>query len=110
MGLSEALTHFRGSVREWSDQQLRSEPARARFLVSRPGAGRLAWALAAVAVCILMISLMLFPRQSRPQPTESAAMDALLLKQVDAEVSSAVPSSMEPLTRLVSWDSNSGGN
>ena len=36
-----------------------------------------------------------------------ARADALLLEQVDAEVSRAVPRPMEPLAKLVSWDFSS---
>jgi hypothetical protein len=42
--------------------------------------------------------------QDRQRQAEIARADALLLEQVDAEVSRAVPRPMEPLVKLVSWD------
>jgi hypothetical protein len=43
-------------------------------------------------------------RDHPPAPPDSAAADAILLKQIDTDVSQAVPDSMQPLLTLVSWN------
>jgi hypothetical protein len=48
-------------------------------------------------------------RGQRPSAQDSAAADAVLLQQIDADVSQTVPESMEPLVKLVSWNGGTAG-
>lgn len=95
----EALGEFGGAVRAWSDDQ-----AHAALAASAPREARCSWnpayqlALALLLAAICVIASFLSPRH---QSQNAAANDAVLLNQVDAEVSRSVPSSMEPLLQLV---------
>ena len=95
----EALGEFRGAVRTWSEDQAHAAMA-ASAPVAEPrswtASHQLAWALAIAAICVIASFL-------RPWHTGAGARtnDAVLLNQVDAEVSRTVPSSMEPLMNLV---------
>jgi hypothetical protein len=62
------------------------------------------WALVAAALLVLAAVPIYRNAQDRQRQAEIARADALLLEQVDAEVSRAVPRPMEPLVKLVSWD------
>lgn len=93
----EVLHGFRGAVRNWSENQARA----ALVIDARPPDSRswvashqLAFALLLAAVCIVA-SLVWRGGENAP------ASDSLLLNQVDAQVSRTVPSSMEPLMKLV---------
>jgi predicted anti-sigma-YlaC factor YlaD len=98
--MREALSEFRGAVRRWSEYQAQAalaidpRPPQARSWVA---AHQLALALVLAAVCILA-SIVWHGAENAP------ASDAVLLNQVDAEVSRAVPSSMEPLMKLVAQE------
>ena len=93
----DALGEFRGAVRCWSENQ-----AQAALAVSAPPSESRSWvashqlalALLLAAVCILT-SILWHPGQN------ALSSDAVLLNQVDSQVSRSVPSSMEPLTKLV---------
>jgi anti-sigma factor RsiW len=93
----EALGEFRGAVRCWSEEQAQAVlavPARPSESRSWIAAHQFALALLLAAVCILG-SFIWHGGENAP------ASDAVLLNQVDAQVSRAVPSSMEPLMKLV---------
>jgi anti-sigma factor RsiW len=120
----ETLGDFRGAVRAWSEDQAGkylenaacSNPSALREPVSRLALNRLAlnrmglnrmglnpmvshqlaWALLLAAVCV--VASFILPR---PAADEAFGRDAVLLNQVDAQVSRTVPSSMEPLMKLV---------
>lgn len=98
--MSEALSEFRGTVRLWSEHQAQaalavdSRPPEARSWFA---AHQLALALVLAAVCVLASILW---RGGEKAPSS----DVVLLNQVDAEVSRAVPSSMEPLMKLVAQE------
>jgi anti-sigma factor RsiW len=105
--MEAALGLFRGSVRHWSDRQVRVfrplTPTRgSRGYPARPLPVR--WALAAATLLLLAAVPIYRNVQVRQRQAEIARADALLLEQVDAEVSRAVPRPMEPLVKLVSWD------
>ena len=107
--LEASLALFRGSVRNWSDGQSRAEPpAMGSILPVRRGswAQPLRWALVAAALLVLAAVPIYRNVQDRQRQAEIARADALLLEQVDAEVSRAVPRPMEPLAKLVSCDFN----
>jgi anti-sigma factor RsiW len=93
----EALGGFRGAVRSWSEHQARAAlTVHARTSESRSwiASHQLAFAVLLAAVCIVA-SLVWHGGENAP------ASDSLLLNQVDAQVSRSVPSSMEPLMKLV---------
>jgi hypothetical protein len=105
--MEAALGLFRGSVRHWSDRQVSVPrpltPTRgSRGYPARPLPVR--WALAAATLLLLAAVPIYRNVQVRQRQAEIARADALLLEQVDAEVSRAVPRPMEPLAKLVSWD------
>jgi anti-sigma factor RsiW len=95
----EALGEFRGAVRSWSeDQAMAALATHAHGRQPRPwtASHQLAWAVLFAVVCVIASFVM--PRHG----AESAAgSDAVLLNQVDAQVSRTAPSSMEPLMKLV---------
>jgi anti-sigma factor RsiW len=95
----EALGEFRGAVRAWSQDQAKQVLASPAALPERrswAASHQLAWALLIAVVCV--IASFVIPRHR----VESAAgSDAVLLNQVDAQVSRTAPSSMEPLMKLV---------
>jgi hypothetical protein len=108
--MEASLALFRGSVRHWSDGQRRAEPpAIGSLLTARRGFGMrpMRWALVAAALLVLAAVPVYRNAQDRQRRAEMARADALLLEQVDAEVSRAVPRPMEPLVKLVSWDFSS---
>jgi anti-sigma factor RsiW len=95
----EALGEFRGAVRDWSKQQANQALAISNSVPEPPSralSNQLAWALLIAAVCVIASFVM--PRQ-RAESTPGA--DAVLLNQVDVQVSRTAPSSMEPLMKLV---------
>ena len=105
-----SLALFRGSVRHWSDGQNRAEPpAMGSILAARrgPRVRPMHWALVAAALLVLAAVPIYRNAQDRQRQAEIARADALLLEQVDAEVSRAIPRPMEPLVKLVSWDFSS---
>ncbi len=95
----EALGEFRGAVRGWSEDQAqaaRAVPAGVAEPRSWIPSHQLAWAL--LLATAFIIASFVFPRHGRePEPPS----DAALLNQVDSQVSRTVPSSMEPLMKLV---------
>jgi predicted anti-sigma-YlaC factor YlaD len=101
-----ALAAFRQSARQWSDEQLLAAPPdawrvdRARPWITLRG---LRWACA-VAIMFLCAGGSVVWRNHRSEAADAAAADAMLLKQIDSDVSQPVPDSMEPLMKLVSWN------
>ena len=94
----EALGEFRGAVRAWSQDQANAVVAAPNVTEPRSWAAshQLAWALLIAVVCV--IASFVVPWHGGAKATNS---DAALLNQVDAQVSRTVPSSMEPLMKLV---------
>ena len=105
--MEAALGLFRSSVRHWSEGQSRAEPPAIGNILPARGAAwaqPMRWALVAAALLVLAAVPVYRNVQERRRQAEIAMADALLLEQVDAEVSRAVPRPMEPLVNLVSWD------
>jgi anti-sigma factor RsiW len=95
----EAIGEFRGAVRGWSEDQANQAlamPAPIAAARSLGASHQLAWALLIAVVCVVASFVM--PRHGGEN---AAGADAVLLNQVDAQVSRAAPSSMEPLMKLV---------
>jgi hypothetical protein len=101
-----ALGEFRGAVRGWSGEQAGAMLSNAAA-VPQPRSFRashqLAWALLIAAVCFIA-SFVVPGHRGGSVVNEAgyeAGNDALLLSQVDAQVSRSAPSAMEPLMKLV---------
>jgi hypothetical protein len=107
--MEAALTLFRGSVRHWSGRQSRAEPPAIPSILPARGSRTqpVRWALVAAALLVLAAVPIYRNAQETQRQADLARADALLLEQVDAEVSRAVPRPMEPLVKLVSWDFSS---
>ena len=131
LALEEALTalgDWRATVHAWSDReyQLAQHRTAARQSVSnastvwRWATGRLYWTAGVTTACALAAMLAWHngapPARTLQDAASSAIMrsaangrhgmnpDAVLMRQVDREVSQTVPDAMAPLMALVSWD------
>jgi hypothetical protein len=105
--LEHGVAVFRDAAVEWSSECLATRPQQQQTLsLRRRPAFALRWAVAAVlpVVLVLLALLSFHPSSTLPVHTASAISDDALLDQVDAQLSVAVPSSMESLTHLVSTD------
>lgn len=119
-----ALGGWRDAVRGWSDHQYQLAQhrmsARGVSVASRRPARNLYWATG-TAMCAFLAVLLWYAgtvpvteRSVAPATSiETTAVteagratnpDAVLMRQVDREVSQTVPDAMEPLMELVSWD------
>jgi hypothetical protein len=110
--LQPALEEFKKSVDAWSS--LESERALVKARASqwaRRGTPRIwsRWPVLAAAVLVLAVAPLykLWEGAIGRQRALQAQADAQLMEQVDHEVSESVPTPMQPLTQLVSWDSSS---
>ena len=102
--LQSALGSFRVAVREWSEGQ--SAPALERARAARPRPARMwfRWPVLVAAALTLTVAPLYKTVHDRQRAAQELA-DAQLLEQVDRDVSESVPSAMEPLSQLVSWNS-----
>jgi hypothetical protein len=108
--MESALGQFREAVRGWSGEQSERALERARAAAARRGPARVwfRWpVLAAAALALAMVVAPVYRTVRDRQRAAEALADAQLLEQVDREVTESVPSPMEPLAQLVSWDSAS---
>ncbi len=101
--MEQGMALFRTSAKEWSAETLRTRPAKpvpaTRKAIFAPTLG---WAVAAILLLMALLPLGWWkPKERQPMTatTKSAVIeqDDALLEQVDAQVSAAVPSSMESL-------------
>lgn len=125
-----ALGGWRDAVRGWSDRQYRLSQHRTSARTPSVGSQRpvrnLYWATG-MAMCAFVAVLLWYagttpvrdrtvassPLVESDNATETGrAMnpDAVLMRQVDREVSQTVPDAMEPLMELVSWDGAAMGD
>ncbi len=114
------LTAFRSAVIGWSEaQNLTGRRLPARLDKNGRHLGFRLWLpVASLALAaLLVVGFMKVPEllrghstigQQLAARTSSPDSDAVLMDQVDAEVSEAVPDAMAPLTDLVAWDSGEG--
>jgi hypothetical protein len=105
--LEAALGLFRGSVREWSEQQSGAGLQKTWRVERSPRVFVLRWAVMVAALSMLVWAPIYQGAKEKQRKAELARADAALLEQVDAEISRAVPEPMEPLIKLVAWDSAS---
>ncbi len=98
--LGAALGEFRSAVGNWDAPPAVFKVADRRI----PRAAR--WVLAAAAAAVLAAAPVYL--HHRQVAADTARADALLLEQVDSEVSQAVPRPMAPLVQLVAWSSSNG--
>lgn len=99
-----ALALFRGAVIELGEQ---SESKRSFASTARRASHRfqpMRWALACAALLLLAVIPVFYNAKERQRKADLAKADAALMEQVDAEISRAVPATMEPLVKLVAWD------
>jgi hypothetical protein len=108
----EPLTALRAAVVAWSEAQP-AAPVRTVAVTSSAYRGLRLWLPAGLALAAMVLAAILFgggafrvhPALPQHAATLSEPDDAVLMEQVDAEVSEAVPDAMAPLTDLVAWDS-----
>ncbi len=108
----EPLTAFRAAVVAWSEAQP-AAPVRTAAVTNSAYRGLRLWLPAGLALAAMVLAGILFgggafrvhPAMPQHAAVASEPDDAVLMEQVDAEVSEAVPDSMAPLTDLVAWDS-----
>jgi len=93
--LKQTLSSFRTAVHEAPVPAIRTTR-------QPPTRYPLHWAVLAAVAAALLIAVPLETRHRR-HAAEQAALDAQLLKQVDVEISRAVPATMEPLAKIVAW-------
>lgn len=104
--MQSALGSFRSSVRQWSEKELGSESQtfrKVRIAPYRAFVQRASFALALVVACVAL-RLSLHPVSSQNYETNPTLSDSDVLASVDRELATTIPSSMEPLTKLVSWN------
>jgi hypothetical protein len=91
------LVEFGSAVRDWSERHTVVKP-----LPQGRRARPLRWAWVAAAAIVFSVVPGYFVAQHRK--AERARADAMLMEQVDANVSRAIAAPMEPLARLMTWD------
>jgi anti-sigma factor RsiW len=109
--MERGVALFRESAHVWSAESLAANPLKVPQVLPRPTVGY-PWAWAMAALLFLMALLPLVFQRTRTETHQAARIaapmsDDALLQQVDEEVSVDVPSSMEPLTHLVSTSNRS---
>ena len=108
--LEFAIVQFRESVRGFGESYGSPEissPAGVRRARRNFAARPSRWAPVAAALVLLAAIPIYTNSRDRRRAAEMARADAALLEQVDAGISRAVPAPMEPLVKLVSWNSGS---
>jgi anti-sigma factor RsiW len=98
--LDEVLYGFRGAVRRWSENQANAALA----VHARPSESRSWIASHQFALALLLAAVCIFASMVWHGGENAPASDTVLLNQVDAQVSRSVPSSMEPLMKLVAQE------
>jgi hypothetical protein len=101
---NEMLSMFGESVQRWSDDNGGALISGQAFLRNKSLAFRIPpirWAMAAAAV-ILLIVIPLYRNTTERHRQAETFEDTLLLEQVNAQLSRAVPAPMEPLMKLLS--------
>lgn len=103
-GVESAIALFRASVRNSGEL---CGPPRLSLPSNAWSVRSSRWASVAAALLLLAAIPVYRNSRDRRRQAEMARADAALLEQVDAGISRAVPAPMEPLVKLVSWNSGS---
>ncbi|HTV04135.1 MAG TPA: hypothetical protein VME86_02120 [Acidobacteriaceae bacterium] len=119
--LASTIRDFRSAMTHVADRET-ARPVSADWLAPARRRRRrarqtmmLSWACAAL-LCLATLPISLSPHRVVPQPAVAAATtaaapapesDSALLEQVDTNVSETVPSPLEPLAELETWNSDS---
>jgi hypothetical protein len=100
--LAETLSILRESVRHWASES-KGAAVPADFLRSRPGAPRFRQArrIAAAAVLAMIVLSPLYWKVPVSPRKTSDAEDAILLEQINAQLSRDVPAPMESFMNMV---------
>jgi hypothetical protein len=104
--LKDALSLFRGSVRDWADVQgAVPVPGGERWIGISPVRHwrAMRWSLAAAALLLLFV-IPLRRNSTNPVALTTEVEDAMLLEQVNAQLQRRVPSSMEPFMELINGE------
>ena len=110
--LVSALKRYGGAVREWSAAQPGAQSAgawRADPAARQWGMRRLRWSMAAAALVVLAAIPVWKDAYDRRVAEEADRADAILMDQVDAQVSRTVPRTLEPLVNPVVWETIPAG-
>jgi hypothetical protein len=98
----------RSAVAEWTESLQGSDAAFLKQMGDRKRRGgqlRFAQLSAAVLLLLVVPAAVVQRRYSEQQKRQA---DEVLLRQVDQEISKTEPTAMQPLTRLVTWQDDSG--
>jgi hypothetical protein len=98
----QELAGFSDALKEFS-QHVQTLPVPARISAARRSHHVARWLAAAAAVMMLAL-VPVYREQQERRRALIEQQDAQLLQQVDAEISRAVPDSMDPLVTMVSWN------
>lgn len=101
--MEAALAEFGGALR-------RCAAPPAEFPRTARRAPRMARRVLAAAGLAALAAAPAWRYRRAQERVEAARADAILLEEVDAEVSEAVPGPMQPLLPLVSWNPKNDGN
>ena len=105
--LDSLLAEFRSSVVAWSalhkgaEAPDRWKPLQRRGKVAR---GALRWSMAATALAIAVTLPICKNLNDRRREAEASRADARLWEEVNHQISRPVPSPLEPLMKLVTWE------
>ena len=106
---NEKITEgVRSAVAEWTESLHGSDAAFLKQMGDRERRrGQLRFAqLSATVLLLLVVPAAVVQRRYSEQQKRQA--DEVLLRQVDQEISKTEPTAMQPLTRLVTWQDDSG--
>jgi hypothetical protein len=106
--LEGALKRYGGAVREWSAAQPGAQPAGAWRADRQWRVRPLRWSLAAAALVVLAVIPTWKSARDRRMAEEADRADAILMEEVDAQVSRTVPATLEPLVNPVEWKAEAG--
>ncbi|MGD0670005.1 MAG: hypothetical protein ABSB23_20900 [Bryobacteraceae bacterium] len=102
----EPLARFGAATRAWCAAETPAPRPEPMASAVRRRRSLTAMRIALAAAAALMVAAPVY--QHHQHAIEMARQDEVLLEQVQAEVSRSVPEPMQPLEKLVAWNSPSG--